>query len=302
MPMKPRSLLVAALACVAPGLFAAETAASLHGAVASFHARTAENLPAAYRAAFADDGILMFLHARGRAELDAAIAQRISPTAKLTATPAEEIEAASHDLGFVRGDYRLEFTRKTTGGHITTNGRFVELWKKDAAGEWKLWLTSWAGVQPADPAAPALELPAAFPELKDSFAAAEQHFLQQAATEGIRPAFLAHLAADGTILFLDAHGREEILRAVNKIPADAHTFGEAEITTESAAGDLGWAWGPYRFAATIDGKPFESHGKFITVWKRSPLDGSWRIALDHGAQDPEPPAAAPTAPSGEKKS
>lgn len=290
------STLIPLLACVSAAC-AAEPL-SLHDAAVRFHAQTAENLPAAYRGAFADDGILMFLHARGRAELDQAIANRISPTAKFTATPAEEIEAASHDLGFVRGDYRLEFTRKSTGEHITTNGRFIELWKKDAAGEWKLWLVNWAGVQPGDPTAPALDLPALFPELTGSFAEAERHFLHQAATDGIRPAFLAHLAEDGTILFLDAHGRDAIRRAVNKIPADARTFGEATIVAESAAHDLAWAWGPYRFAATVDGKPFESHGKFITVWKKAP-NGSWRIALDHGTQDPAPAAA--TAPA-EKKS
>jgi ketosteroid isomerase-like protein len=284
---------------LAVAAFAAEPL-SLHDAAARFHAQTAENLPAAYRATFADDGILMFLHARGRAELDNAIAHRISPTAKFTATPTEEIEAASHDLGFVRGDYRLEFTRKSTGEHLTTNGRFVELWKKDATGAWKLWLTSWAGSPPAEPAVAPLDLPAVFPELTGSFADAERHFLQQAATEGIRPAFLAHLAEDGTILFLDAHGRDAFRRAVNKIPADARTFGEAAIVAESAAHDLAWAWGPYRFAATIDGKPFESHGKFITVWKRTPGNGAWRIALDHGTQDPAPASSAATS-SAEKK-
>lgn len=277
------ALALAGAACAAEPL-------SLHDAVARFHTQTAESLPAAYRAAFADDGILMFLHARGRAELDDAIANRISPTAKFTATPTEEIEAASRDLGFVRGDYRLEFTRKSTGEHITTNGRFVELWKKDTTGDWRLWLTSWAGIQPDDSAAASLDLPSAFPELKGSFADAERHFLEQAATAGIRPAFLAHLAEDGTVLFLDAHGRDAIRRAVNKIPADARTFGEAAVIAESAAHDLGWAWGPYRFAATIEGKPFESHGKFITVWKKT-ADGSWRIALDHGTQDPAPAAA-----------
>lgn len=298
--MKPRPLAVFAcsLACAALSLRGAENPLSLHAAAARFHAATAENLPAAYRAAFADDGILMFLHARGRTELDDAIANRMSPTAKLTATPAEEIEAASHDLGFVRGDYRLEFTRKTTGEHLTTNGRFVELWKKDAAGAWRLWLTSWAGVQAPD-AAPLLDLPGTLPALRGTLAAAEQHFLQQAASDGIRPAFLAHLAEDATILFLDAHGGEAIRRAVNKIPADARTFGETAVVVESAAHDLGWAWGPYRFAATVDGKPFASHGKFVTVWKRAPADGAWRIALDHGAQDPEPPAAA-NAPAAKK--
>lgn len=288
--MKPLSLvLVLALATFA---FGTETP-PWRAAVERFHAQAAENLPAAYRAAFADDGILMFLHARGRAELDEAVAKRISPTAKFTATVTEEIEAASHDLGFVRGDYRLEFTRKSTGEHVSTNGRFVELWRRNADGDWRLFLTSWAGFAPMDGAVARLPQPEHPPTLNGSLPAAEEHFLAQAARDGIRPAFLAHLAADGTILFLDAHGRDQFLRAIAKIPADARTFGSAEILVESAAHDLGWAWGPYRFAATVDGKPFASRGKFVTVWKRSPTDGAWRIALDHGAQDPEPAPAAP---------
>lgn len=87
--MKLLPLHAAVLASLATTLLAAP--ASLHDTVARFHAATAENLPAAYRDAFADDGILMFLHARGRAELDAAIAHRISPTAKFTATLARQV-------------------------------------------------------------------------------------------------------------------------------------------------------------------------------------------------------------------
>lgn len=288
----PSLRLLLAFPALALASHAAET---LHAAAARFHAAAAENLPAAYRAHFADDGILMFVHARGRAELDAAFDQRISPTAKFSATPREEIEAASHDVGFVRGDYHLEFTRKSTGEHIATDGRFVELWKRNAAGDWQLALVNWAGIQPPDATAVPLAQRAPLPALDGTLHEAERHFLQQASSDGIRPAFLAHLADDGTILFLDAHGREAFCRAVNNIPADARTFGETEIIVESAAHDLGWAWGPYRFAATVDGKPFESRGHFVTVWKKT-ADGSWRIALDHGTQDPEPPKSAPAAP------
>lgn len=303
--MKPLPLAFAL--ALAISAFGAE-APSLHDAVARFHAQAGENLPTAYRTAFADDGILMFLHARGRAELDEAIAKRISPTAKLTAISTEEIEAASQDLGFVRGDYRLEFTRKSTGEHISTNGRFVELWKKNAAGKWQLFLTNWAGIQPpaaTKPDATAFHTYAVSPAvLTGSFRQAENHFLD-AAKQGIANAFVAHIAPDALIMFLDAEGQRQIEEALaTKVPRDAKTFGEAEILVESAAHDLGWAWGPYRFAATVGDKPFESHGKFVTVWKRSPIDGSWRIALDHGTQDPEPAPSAPpaTAPDAAKKS
>ncbi|MBX3737918.1 MAG: nuclear transport factor 2 family protein [Candidatus Didemnitutus sp.] len=300
-----KSLHALAFASLTAAVLAAEPA-PLHDAVTRFHTAAAENLPAAYRAAFADDGILMFLHARGRAELDDALAHRISPTAKFTATSTEEIEAASHDVGFVRGDYRLEFTRKSTGEHIRTDGRFVELWRKSADGEWQLFLTNWAGVQPA---APTPSDAATFPAvaatravLTGSLQHAENHFLA-AAKQGIASAFLAHIAPDALIMFLDAEGQRRIEEAVaTKIPRDARTFGEAEILVESAAHDLGWAWGPYRFAATVDAKPFESHGKFVTVWKRSPSDGAWRIALDHGTQDPEPAPPAPAATDATKKS
>lgn len=281
--------------------YASEDAPPLRSALDRHYAVAAnEGLPAAYRSAFADDGILMFLHARGRAELDAAIANRISPTARFFAEPVEVIEAASHDLGFVRGNYRLEFTRKSTGEQIKTTGRFVELWKREAAGQWRLFLVNWAGVQPPDANATPLPRPDTRPALAGALHDAEQHFLTQASTDGIRPAFLAHMAEDGTILFLDAHGYDEILRAVNKIPADAHTYGTTEILAESAAHDLGWAWGPYRFAATVDGKPFEANGRFVTVWKKT-TDGAWRIALDHGTQDPAPAQPAAPAPESARK-
>ncbi|MBA4137200.1 MAG: hypothetical protein C0518_07780 [Opitutus sp.] len=301
LPLLALSLLASA------SMFAAEAPpGSLAAAVRDYSAHAAgAGLPSAYRATLADDGIIMFLHARGRAELDHAVANRVSPTAKFFATPLVVHEAASCDSGYVWGDYRLEFTRRSTGEPITNHGRFVQLWQRNAAGEWKLFLENWApkaGVASGN--SPALA-PAAPARLTGSLREAERHFTTHAAHDGIRPAFLAHVADDATIMFLNAHGRAEFEQAMSAIPADARIFAEPALLVEAASGGFGFVWGPYRFAATVADKPFSATGKFVTVWRKSP-DGAWQIVLDHGTQDPEPaaPSAASSAPanSSDKKS
>jgi ketosteroid isomerase-like protein len=280
------------LSLVAASASAAEPAAgSLGAAVEAYYAeaRTA-GLPTAYRRALADDGIVMFLQARGRAELEPAIAQRVAPSAKFFATPRVIQESAAHDLGYAWGDYRLELIRKSTGLPATLHGRYVQIWRRDADGIWKLFLENWAPQgEVASGNSPALA-PAPAARLTGTLREAEHHFTAHAARDGIRPAFLAHVADDATIMFLNARGRAEIERAMSAIPADAHIFAEPAIVTEAASGDLGFAWGPYRFEATVNDKPFAATGKFITVWRKD-ADGAWRIVLDHGTQDPDPAPA-----------
>lgn len=281
------------LALLASTAFAAEAApGSLAAATTAYYAQAADaGLPTAYRAALADDGILMFLHAHGREELDRAVSNRVSPTARFFATPRVVAESAAHDLGYAWGDYRLELVRQSTGEAVTLRGRYVQIWRRDAAGAWRLFLENWAPQgEVATGSSPALA-PAAAAQLTGPLAEAETHFTAQAAREGIRPAFLAHVADDATIMFLNATGRAEIERAMSAIPADAHIFAAPALVVEAASADLGFAWGPYRFEATVNGQPFSATGKFITLWRRSP-DGAWRIVLDHGTQDPAPPAGA----------
>jgi ketosteroid isomerase-like protein len=249
-----------------------------------------EGLRAAYLAHIAEDATIMFLHATGRTEIAAVTATKIAADAKFSAEPLIVDEAAARDLGYVWGRYRLDFTRKTTGEHVTAYGRFVDVWKNVPGRGWQLFLENWAPLEAADttPApAPGLTPPAAASPI--TLAQAEAQFLDQAGREGIRPAFLAHLAPGGTIMFLNAVGREAAEKALATIPADARITARPDVIAESASGDLGYVYGRYTFAATVDAKPFSTDGRFITIWKRQP-DGAWRIVLDHGTQDPAAPS------------
>lgn len=248
-----------------------------------------EGLRAAYLAYTSADATIMFFHAKGRAEIEQAVATRLADDAVFHAEPLLVEVAEANDLGYVWGRYRLEFTRKSTGEHITSYGKFVHVWKNEPGLGWRLFLDNWAPeAGPDNSPTPAVSASAPGPvKSGQTLQQAEAAFLAQAGAAGIRAAFLEHVAADGTIMFLGAKGRAAIEKAVTTIPADARIFAEPGVIAESASHDLGYVWGRYRFEATVDGKPFKADGKFITIWKRQP-DGAWRIVLDHGTQDPAP--------------
>lgn len=294
-PLRP--LVIALTFLAAARLPAAPAPVPLRDAAQAYLDQAAgDGLRAAYLAHISDDATVMFLHAVGRDEIAAVSATQIAADAKFHAEPLIVDEAAAHDLGYVWGRYRLEFTRKATGEHVTAYGRFVDVWKNSPEHGWQLFLENWAPLAAADttpaPAPAGLTPPA--PTTPITLRQAEAQFLDQAGGEGIRAAFLAHLAPTGTIMFLDAVGRPAAETALATLPADARITAEPAVIAESASGDLGYVWGAYRFAATVDAKPFTADGHFITIWKRQP-DGTWRIVLDHGTQDPAPaPAVTPT--------
>lgn len=62
----------------------------------------------------------------------------------------------------------------------------------------------------------------------------------------------------------------------------------------SPSSDMGYTWGHYIGRATgPDGKQTVTTGRYITVWKKV-ADGSWKVALDAGAEDVPEPAACCT--------
>lgn len=54
----------------------------------------------------------------------------------------------------------------------------------------------------------------------------------------------------------------------------------AEVAT---AGDMGWTWGRYQLL--MNDEPLYS-GKYVNIWTRQ-TDGSWKVRLDVGNQEPE---------------
>ena len=119
---------------------------------------------------------------------------------------------------------------------------------------------------------------------------AERAFARDAAENGMRAGFLAHLG-EGSVVFEPG-------------PVDARTSWEArearpgllswepEHAAISSSGELGFTTGPWEFRpGGVTGEPV-AFGEYATVWRKG-TNGSWKFAADIGighAPHPGPPA------------
>lgn len=52
------------------------------------------------------------------------------------------------------------------------------------------------------------------------------------------------------------------------------------------SGDMGYTWGHFEgHSKDAAGNPVTTSGRYVTVWRKQP-DGSWKVALDAGANEP----------------
>ncbi|MGH7539727.1 MAG: DUF4440 domain-containing protein [Gemmatimonadota bacterium] len=56
----------------------------------------------------------------------------------------------------------------------------------------------------------------------------------------------------------------------------------------AASGELGYTIGSYQRTHVVEGDTIIGTGTYLTVWRRQP-DGAWRVELDLGVPDPDPP-------------
>ncbi len=112
-----------------------------------------------------------------------------------------------------------------------------------------------------------------------SMVAAERAFAARALEKGTKDAFLAYLASDAVIFNPTPANGRKAWEARPESPAKlvwAPAYAEV-----SAAGDLGFDYGPWERTPTADGKQPTQYGTFATVWRRLP-GSAWRVALDLG--------------------
>jgi ketosteroid isomerase-like protein len=113
-----------------------------------------------------------------------------------------------------------------------------------------------------------------------SLVEAERGFSRMSVEQGMRDAFMTHLADDAIVFQpLPVNGKQ----VWGPRPKSAATLiWEPAFAEISAAGDLGYTTGPWEFRPPAD-KPGASvlHGHFHSVWKRA-KDGPWRVAVDIG--------------------
>lgn len=113
----------------------------------------------------------------------------------------------------------------------------------------------------------------------------ERKFYQTGQEQGTRAAFLAFLADDG-IVFRPGpvNGKE----AWGKRPETGlDLIWEPTFAAIARSADLGYTTGPAKWKANKKDEKFLGYGQFISIWKKQ-KDGSWKVALDCGIENPEP--------------
>jgi len=119
----------------------------------------------------------------------------------------------------------------------------------------------------------------ALPADYEALAAAEREFAADGLRDGVQKSFLAHFAADATVLRPFAMSGVEYYRAHPDKPGKL--IWAPQYLAVSAAGDLGVSSGPWRYEAERKGQPVLAHGHFFSIWQRD-AGGRWQVVFDHG--------------------
>ncbi len=102
-------------------------------------------------------------------------------------------------------------------------------------------------------------------------------------------AFADWFAEDGVMLMngrAPVTGREAIAKSAKWTASEYQLTWTPTDAVMSTSGDMGYTWGHYEgHSKDAEGNPVETSGRYITVWRKQP-DGSWKVALDAGANEP----------------
>lgn len=114
---------------------------------------------------------------------------------------------------------------------------------------------------------------------------AERKFYETGQEKGTRAAFLAFLADDGIIF---RPGPLTGKAVWEKRPESGFDLvWEPTFAAMSRSADFGYDTGPAKWRANKKEEKFTGYGQYISVWKKQ-TDGSWKVALDCGIENPEP--------------
>jgi ketosteroid isomerase-like protein len=114
---------------------------------------------------------------------------------------------------------------------------------------------------------------------------AERKFYQTGQEQGTRAAFLAFLADDGLVFRPGPVNGKEAWSKREETGLDL--VWEPTFAVMARSGDFGYDTGPSKWRESKKEGKFSGHGHFISVWKKQ-KDGSWKVALDCGIENPEP--------------
>jgi len=101
--------------------------------------------------------------------------------------------------------------------------------------------------------------------------------------------FAEWFAGDGVVLGNGAApliGKVAIAKSANWSPKDYQLTWTPTDATMGPSGDMGYTWGHYEGRSKdANGNPVLTSGRYITMWRKEP-DGSWKVVLDAGANEP----------------
>ncbi|HVZ84215.1 MAG TPA: nuclear transport factor 2 family protein [Terracidiphilus sp.] len=116
----------------------------------------------------------------------------------------------------------------------------------------------------------------------------EAKFAKDVAARG-GAGFASWFAADGVALGNGAParvGRLAIEKSATWSPKDYQLTWTPTDALMSPAGDMGYTWGHYEGRGKdANGNPVVTSGRYMTIWRKEP-DGSWKVVLDAGQNEP----------------
>lgn len=116
----------------------------------------------------------------------------------------------------------------------------------------------------------------------------EARFQKDVAARG-GPGFAEWFAPDGVLLgngAAPAVGKVAIEKFATWSPKDYQLTWTPNDATMGPSGDIGYTWSHYEGRSKdANGNQVVISGRFITIWRKEP-DGSWKVVLDAGANEP----------------
>ena len=116
---------------------------------------------------------------------------------------------------------------------------------------------------------------------------AEKKFYETGQEKGTRAAFLEFLAEDGIVFQPGPVNGKEVWGKRPEKGLDL--VWEPTFAAIARSADFGYDTGPAKWRANKTEEKFTGYGQFISIWKKQ-KDGSWKVALDCGIENPEPTA------------
>lgn len=116
----------------------------------------------------------------------------------------------------------------------------------------------------------------------------EARFAKDVAARG-GAAFADWFAGDGVSLGngeAPVVGKVAVAKSTNWSPKDYQLTWTPTDAVMGPSGDMGYTWGHFEgHSKDVNGNPVSTSGRYITIWRKQ-ADGSWKVALDAGANEP----------------